>query len=193
MQGIEDAIYNIEAAERLNLKQVAHISRQNLAFLRFVYRAKFNEPPTVPNELRPEGVAEAILDLLEDSAASLDRIVKLARDGESDGEKEIDKTDPPHRPVSKIRVLMSDTESDLVIASESDDSEPEDNSKESNPNPSDNRRRTMKNMVQSGLTTERRSVHCPNALFMAVTCKGILIAMSARRRLKQMVLNNLWP
>lgn len=88
---------------------------------------------------------------------------------------------------------MSDTESDLVIASESDDSEPEDNSKESNPNPSDNRRRTMKNMVQSGLTTERRSVHCPNALFMAVTCKGILIAMSARRRLKQMVLNNLWP
>ena len=64
-------------------------------------------------------------DLLEDSAKLLDRNVKLARDGESDGEKEIDKTDPPHRPVSNIRVLMSDTESNLVIASESGDSDPE--------------------------------------------------------------------
>ena len=94
MQGIEDAVYNIEAAERLHLKHVGHISRQNLTFLRFIYRAKFNEAPTVPHELRPEGVADAICDLLEDSVASLDRIVKLARDGESDGEKEIDKTDP---------------------------------------------------------------------------------------------------
>lgn len=125
MQGIEDAVYNIEAAERLHLKHVAHISRQNLAFLRFINRAKFNEAPTVPHELRPEGVADAMRDLLEDSAKSLDRIVKLARDGESDGEKEIDKTDPPHRPVSNIRVLMSDTESNLVIASESGDSDPE--------------------------------------------------------------------
>ena len=33
MQGIEDAVYNTEAAERLHLKHVAHISRQNLAFL----------------------------------------------------------------------------------------------------------------------------------------------------------------
>lgn len=189
MQGIEDAVYNIEAAERLHLKHVAHISRQNLAFLRFINRAKFNEAPTVPHELRPEGVADAMRDLLEDSAKSLDRIVKLARDGESDGEKEINKTDPPHRPVSNIRVLMSDTKSNLVIASESGDSDPEpqektkrraptsqkqeeddeDSEPELEEKPKRKRRKMMRTQVQSVLTTARKSVRCQNALFLAVT------------------------
>lgn len=118
-----------------------------MVFLRFVYRVKFNELLIVSNELRLEGVVEVIFDFLEDLVVSLDRIVKLARDGESDGEKEIDKIDLLYRSVLKIRVLMFDIESDLVIVSELDDSELEDNSKESNFNFLDNRRRTMKNMV----------------------------------------------
>lgn len=147
MQGIEDVIYNIEVVERFNFKQVVYILRQNLVFLRFVYRVKFNELLIVSNELRLEGVVEVIFDFLEDLVVSFDRIVKLARDGESDGEKEIDKIDLLYRSVLKIRVLMFDIESDLVIVSELDDSELEDNSKESNFNFLDNRRRTMKNMV----------------------------------------------
>lgn len=37
MMGIEDVIYNIKEVERLKLKHVAYISRENLAFLHFIY------------------------------------------------------------------------------------------------------------------------------------------------------------
>lgn len=63
-------------------------------------------------------MVDVMRDFLEDSVKSLDRIVKLVRDGESDGEKEIDKIDLFYRLVFNIRVLMFDVESNFVIVLE---------------------------------------------------------------------------
>lgn len=86
--------------------------------MRYIYWVKFNEVFIVLYELRFEGVVDVMRDFLEDSAKLLDRIVKLVRDGESDGEKEIDKIDLFYRLVFNIRVLMFDIESNFVIVSE---------------------------------------------------------------------------
>ncbi|KAJ7315093.1 hypothetical protein OS493_038864 [Desmophyllum pertusum] len=109
-QGIDDCVYELEAAQRLGMHHFAHVLRLNLALLRQVYKTTFQQHPTVPHELIPRIVAQSMHDLCEDNFASLEKISKLAREGEDNPSPEINKEELPHRPMTAFRVYMSDPE-----------------------------------------------------------------------------------
>lgn len=81
-QAIEDMVYFIEATESLGMNQFAQICMVSLAFLRELYKTKFQELATVPHKLVPSIMADTMQDLCEETVKSLEKISRLAREGE---------------------------------------------------------------------------------------------------------------
>ena len=113
-QAIEDCVYSIEASERLLMRHAAHVYQLNLAQLCQAFKTLFKENATVPNKLVPTIVEKTMHDLCIDTNFALQKISRLAREGEGelDAERRPNEEPLPHGPITALRCYMSDEEGD---------------------------------------------------------------------------------
>ncbi|KAJ7386110.1 hypothetical protein OS493_012454 [Desmophyllum pertusum] len=151
------------------MSHFAYVLSLNLALMRHVYKTTFNQHPTIPHELNPQTVGQAMHDLCEDKQASLEKIKKLAREGEVEESPEINYDALPHRPQTAFKVNMSESEDEEGSSAESDSTGPRTPSPEaSRGRPSDRKKKEEASAAVSSspvATTSKRLHHtlkkCP--------------------------------
>lgn len=114
LKGLDDALYIFEAAKRLKMSHLSHLAKQNVAYLKYIYKSIFNCNPTIPYRLKPQTLAETMRDLMDDVSGTLERMEKLVNLGgqESEEEEEDDMTLREPEPPSALRVPVDSEDSE---------------------------------------------------------------------------------
>ena len=64
LRGLDDALYIFEAATSLKMGHLSHLAKQNVAYLKYIYKSVLHCNPTIPYRLQPQTLAETMRDLM---------------------------------------------------------------------------------------------------------------------------------